>query len=83
MLLLALSWLSCCIVIVIFISGYSEVTVSHFHFREASRVVLVPFPPVSNDHSEENRFEYQQQLEKSMKWASRSVGSLIVIGDAD
>ena len=26
---------------------------------------LVPFPPVCEPHSEENRFEFQQQLEKT------------------
>ena len=31
-------------------------------------------------HSEENRFEFQQQLEKTMKSTSRSIGRLIVIG---
>jgi hypothetical protein len=35
---------------------------------------------VSEPHSEEDRFEFQQQLENTMKWTSRSVGRLMIIG---
>ena len=44
--------------------------------------MLIPFLPATEPHSEENRFEFQQQLEKTMKSTCRSIGRLIVTGQS-
>ncbi len=48
--------------------------------REAGRLVLIPFPAVAEPHSEEERFDYNQKLERVMQYTSRSIGQLIEIG---
>jgi hypothetical protein len=48
--------------------------------REAGRVVLIPFPAVKHPHSEEERFDHQQRLERVMKKNSSSIGRLIATG---
>jgi hypothetical protein len=49
-------------------------------YREAGRVILIPFPAVAEPHSEEERFDHHQKLEKSMQYTSRSIGQFISVG---
>jgi hypothetical protein len=51
-----------------------------FFFREKSRVVLLPFPAISEPTEIGIQLTYLQQLESARKRASRAIGLLVSLG---